>query len=64
VEEEAVLVEIVGLLLDQVELVVVELVETVNKVLLQQPEQLILAVVVVELVDQTLLVNQKQAVQV
>ena len=56
--------EIVGLLLDQVELVVVELVETVNKVLLQQPEQLILAVVVVELVDQTLLVNQKQAVQV
>tara|TARA_R110000737_G_scaffold351777_1_gene395054 strand:+ start:613 stop:807 length:195 start_codon:yes stop_codon:yes gene_type:complete len=64
VEGEAVLVEIVGLLLDQVELVVVELVETVNKVLLQQPEQLILAVVVVELVDQTLLVNQKQAVQV
>tara|TARA_R110000764_G_C10902062_1_gene371598 strand:+ start:640 stop:834 length:195 start_codon:yes stop_codon:yes gene_type:complete len=64
VEEEVVLVEIVGLLLDQVELVVVELVETVNKVLLQQPEQLILAVVVVELVDQTLLVNQKQAVQV
>tara|TARA_R110002096_G_scaffold253733_1_gene446696 strand:+ start:593 stop:712 length:120 start_codon:yes stop_codon:yes gene_type:complete len=39
VEGEVVLVEIVGLLLDQVELVVVELVETVNKVLLQLQEQ-------------------------